>query len=242
MHIFCCGNLLNVLRHIDNGEIMLYTCIINQGNEEMNNKSSNPAKLKRSEDQGNGAADVANALIFILRSDRYGKRENRDHAGQHRHGVQGSGRKRCHGAHQRDAGHQEGRVHLAARSLGLRQDDAPQNNRGPAPPDFRNDHGRRSNSPGGEAGSAVRNRIPESGALRLADSPQERDAPAGDNARPEGRARGHRRRNARDGRAYELREPLSEPAFRRHAAEGRNCEGAGDTPGDTADGRAVLSA
>ena len=25
-------------------------------------------------------------------------------------------------------------------------------------PDFRNDHGRRSNSPGGEAGSAVRNR------------------------------------------------------------------------------------
>ena len=66
---------------------MLYTCIINQGNEEMNNKSSNPAKLKRSEDQGNGAADVANALIFILRSDRYGKRENRDHAGQHRHGV-----------------------------------------------------------------------------------------------------------------------------------------------------------
>ena len=50
-----------------------------------------------------------------------------------------------------------------------------------------------------------------------------------------------RRRNARDGRAYELREPLSEPAFRRHAAEGRNCEGAGDTTGDTADGRAVLS-
>lgn len=62
---FCCGNLLNVLRHIDNREIMLYTCIINQGNEEMNNKSSNPAKLKRSEDQGNGAADVANALIFF---------------------------------------------------------------------------------------------------------------------------------------------------------------------------------
>ena len=29
---------------------MLYTCIINQGNEEMNNKSSNPAKLKRPED------------------------------------------------------------------------------------------------------------------------------------------------------------------------------------------------
>lgn len=76
----CCINAPNVFCRIDRMEIMLYTCIMNKGNEEMNKSISNPAKFERSEDQGNGANDDAAALFFIIRSDRYGKRENRDHA------------------------------------------------------------------------------------------------------------------------------------------------------------------
>ena len=30
---YCCGKILNVLRHIDREHILLYTCIKNKGNE-----------------------------------------------------------------------------------------------------------------------------------------------------------------------------------------------------------------
>ena len=42
----CCINAPNVFCHIDRMEIMLYTCIMNKGNEEMNKSISNPAKSK----------------------------------------------------------------------------------------------------------------------------------------------------------------------------------------------------
>ena len=40
----CCINAPNVFCRIDRMEIMLYTCIMNKGNEEMNKSNSNPAK------------------------------------------------------------------------------------------------------------------------------------------------------------------------------------------------------
>ena len=150
------------------------------------------------------------------------------------------------GDHDRPAGHQPRHpargVPVADRPLGLRQVDPVAHHRGPHPANDRHGDGQRQAVRPCAPRSRLRDGLPGTGAVRLADRRGQRQAAA----RADGLGQGSSRRagagDARARRARRLHAPLPLPAVGRHAAARGDRAGPLVPAVDPADGRAVRRA
>src|SRR5690606_32082719 len=128
---------------------------------------------------------------------------------------------------------------LAARPVGLRQDDADAPHRRPDRADHRHHRRRRQDAQAGAGGPRVRLRLPGAGPLRVAHGPRERDAAARDHGLRQGPPPRAGARAPEAGRPRALRALLPVAALGRHAAARLDRPRARLRPQAPADGRAV---